>query len=420
MFNRIYTFFDSQNILSDSQYGFRKGLSTKMALISAIDYITDSLDNKSHTAGVFLDLSKAFDTVNHNILLSKLNHYGIRGNALQWFKSYLSNRTQGVKYNDVVSSSRAIGIGVPQGSILGPLLFIIYINELPVVVPKLKSIIFADDTTLFLSSSDLFQLKQDLNKELKQLSQWFESNKLSINIKKTHYMLFSLNKNVQNTQFDVKINETSIEKVSNTKFLGVYIDENLNWVPHINHVCKKLRKSVGILKKAKPLLNEKSLITLYYSFLYPYLTYCHLIWGNAASTHLKRIVILQKKAIRLICGEDFLAHTDPLFQRTKIIRFQELYKYFTLLFVFKSKNNLFPNSFRRQVNLDLVDERANPRSTRSSAKQVVNLPLCRTSLRQKTIFYQMYIAYNDFFIPFELNKIVTYVKAKQLLKNIFS
>ena len=180
-----------------------------MALISAIDYITDSLDNKSHTAGVFLDLSKAFDTVNHNILLSKLNHYGIRGNALQWFKSYLSNRTQGVKYNDVVSSSRAIGIGVPQGSILGPLLFIIYINELSVVVPKLKSIIFADDTTLFLSSSDLFQLKQDLNKELKQLSQWFESNKLSINIKKTHYMLFSLNKNVQNTQFDVKINETS-------------------------------------------------------------------------------------------------------------------------------------------------------------------------------------------------------------------
>jgi len=420
MFTRTYSFLDSQNILSDNQFGFRKGLSTEMALITAIDYITDSLDKKSHTAGVFLDLSKAFDTVNHNILLSKLSHYGIRGSALHWFKSYLSGRTQGVKYNDVLSSQRAIDIGVPQGSILGPLLFIIYINDLPNVVPKLKSVIFADDTTLFLSGKDLSEIECELNSELKKLSQWFESNKLSINIKKTHYMLFSLHKNLPSRLIDVKINGTSIERVANTKFLGVYIDEYLNWVPHINHVCKKLRKSVGILKKVKTLLNEKSMATLYYSLLYPYLTYCHLIWGNAASTHLNRITILQKKAIRLICAEDYLAHTDPLFQKTKIIRFQELYKYFTLLFVSKIKNNLLPISFRRQVKLDLSDERANPRSTRFSANQTITLPLYRTSLRQKTIFYQLYIAYNDFFIPLELNEIVSYKKTKRILKNIFS
>ena len=190
----------------------------------------------------------------------------------------------------------------------------------------------------------------------KKLSQWFESNKLSINIKKTHYILFSSHKNAQNTLLDVSINETSIEKVSNSNFWSVYIDENsrfkmmidenLNWVPHISHVCKKLRKCVGILNKVKPVLNEETLITLYYSLLYPYVTYFHLIWGNAAYTHLKRIIILQKKAIRVIhvFGEDFLALTDPLFQKTKIIRFQELYNYLTLLFTSKIKNNLFPQT----------------------------------------------------------------------------
>ena len=165
-------------------------------------------------------------------------------------------------------------------------------------------------------------------------------------------------------------------------------------------------------------MNEKTLITRYYSLLYPYLTYCHLIWGNAAPTHLKRITIIQKKAIRLICDEDFLAHTDPLFQKTKIIRFQELYKYLTLLFTSKLKNNLFPISFRRQVNLELMDKRPNPHST--SANNLLNLPLCRTSLRQKTIFYQLYIAYNEFFIPLKLYEINTFQKTKQILKNIFS
>ena len=222
-----------------------------MALITAIDYITDSLDKKSHTVGVFLDLSKAFDTVNHDILLSKLGHYGIRGSALQWFRSYLSGRTQSVKFNNILSLQKAINVGVPQGSILGPLLFIIYINDLPNVSPKLKSIIFADDTTLFLSGKDLLEIKRDLNSELIKLSRWFESNKLSVNIKKTHYMLFSLHKNVQNTLLDFRINETPLGRVSNTKYLGVYIDGNLNWVSHINHVYKKLRKSVGILKKSK-------------------------------------------------------------------------------------------------------------------------------------------------------------------------
>ena len=419
LFNRLYSFLDSHNILSDNQYGFRKGLSTEMALLTALEYITDSLDNRSHAIGVFLDLSKAFDTVNKTILLSKLSHSGIRGTALQWFDSYLTGRMQSVKYNDVISTERSIDIGVPQGSILGPLLFIIYINDLPNVVTKLKSIIFADDTTLFLSGSDVLQIESDLNSELKRLSKWLESNKLSINIKKTHYILFSLSKNIRNTSFNININESTIEKVQSTRFLGVYIDDKLSWSPHINHVCGKLRKSIGILKRVKQLLNEKTLLTLYYTMLYPYLTYCHLIWGKASQSNLKRITILQKKALRIICGEGFLAHTQPLFQRTKIIKFEELYVYFTLLLAYKIRNNLLPISFRRQINLHLRDERTHDHPTRSRVNELVRLPSSRTTLRQNTIFYQLYKSYNEYFIPLDFYRIETLRIMKRTLKNLF-
>ena len=383
-----------------------------MALIDAINYITASLDQRSHTIGVFLDLSKAFDTVNHNILLSKLYHYGIRGNAQLWFKSYLTDRVQCVKYNDELSAERAINIGVPQGSIMGPLLFIIYVNDLPNVVPKLKSILFADDTTLFSSGNDIIRVALELNTELDKLAKWFTSNKLSLNIKKTHYILFSLSSVIKNTQIDVKINENSIEKVSSTKFLGIYIDDKQNWVPHIDHVCKKLRKSIGILKKVKPLLTQKTLISLYYSLIYPYLTYCQLIWGKASCTHLKRITVLQKRAIRVICGVNFLAHTEPLFNKTKIIRFQELYNYLTIIFIYKLKNNLLPLSFRRQIRIELTDIPQQP--TRSSAQQKINLPLCRTVMRQNTIMYQLYKIYNELFIPLEFNNINSLHQLKKM------
>ena len=179
MYNRLNSYLDTYNILFHNQFGFRKKHSSYMALMILMDKLIKSLENGEYVVGVFLDFSKAFDTVNHEILLSKLDHYGIRGPALEWFRSYLEDRKQFVTYNDVSSSTGVIKCGVPQGSILGPLLFLIYINDLDCVCKHTTAILFADDTNLFISSKDISQIQASLNAELAQLSLWLKDSKSS-------------------------------------------------------------------------------------------------------------------------------------------------------------------------------------------------------------------------------------------------
>ena len=192
-----------------------------------IEEICSSLESKKYTIGVFIDLRKAFDTLNHDILLSKLNHYGVRGVALDWFKSYLTNRKQYVQIGDKCSTFMDIMCGVPQGSILGPKLFIMYINDLCDVTNILKFILFADDTNAFRSGYDLTTLAMEVSLELDKLQIWFNVNKLSLNIQKTIFMIFGKFKNVQ-SNISIYINGYEIQQVFNTKFLGVIIDSNLN------------------------------------------------------------------------------------------------------------------------------------------------------------------------------------------------
>ena len=190
MYNRLLEFLESYKILTNSQFGFRKLHSTFMALMTLMDRLITSLENDEHVIGIFLDFSKAFDTVDHVILLNKLSHYGIRGSALKWFESYLSNRKQYVTYNGISSLTKTVKCGVPQGSILGPLLFLIYINDLCSVCKHTFPILFADDTNLFSSGKEIEALEANINSELSHISTWLKVNKLSLNIKKTHYMIF--------------------------------------------------------------------------------------------------------------------------------------------------------------------------------------------------------------------------------------
>ena len=189
VFNRCMSYLDHHRILYKRQYGFRKKHSTYMAVIDLVNKITEAVDNDKFTAGVFLDLSKAFDTIDHTILLDKLYHYGFRGITHKWFEDYLSNRKQYVYYNGVPSQQQNLTCGVPQGSILGPLLFIIYVNDIHLITDSLDVISFADDTNLFYSHNQFNVIEEVFNKELVNVNRWFQVNKLSVNAKKSNYMV---------------------------------------------------------------------------------------------------------------------------------------------------------------------------------------------------------------------------------------
>ena len=278
IYNRLYDYLTKYHILFDNQYGFRKQHSTALALIHLYDKLSTAIDNKEYTMGVFIDLSKAFDTVNHDILLAKLKHYGIRGISLKWFESYLSGRMQYVNFNGYSSCYKQVKCGVPQGSILGPLLFLIYINDLCNVSNALDLLLFADDTSIFFSNKNLESLSFTVNNELNKLTEWFFANKLSINIKKSNYMVFRPRQKRQTPDIKVALNNHDLTRVKETVFLGVVLDEHLTWIPHITNVARKISKSVGIMYKASFCLSKNSLATLYYSLVYPYLQYCVSVW----------------------------------------------------------------------------------------------------------------------------------------------
>jgi len=340
VYKRILKHLDDNNILYAHQYGFRKNYSTYMPLLQLIDKITSALENKEFTIGIFLDLSKAFDTVDHNILLGKLNSYGFKGSVLQWLKDYLSERTQYVSNNSFVSSQKFVTCGVPQGSILGPLLFLIYVNDLPMISEKFFALLFADDTNLFISHKNFDTLISTINDELCKLNQWFKSNKLSLNIDKTNFIIFTgRNKKYSKEMAKIYIENKPIKHVSNARFLGVVIDEKLTWKFHIDIICKKISKNIGIIRKVANCLSRKIFMTLYHSLIYPYLTYCNIIWASTYTTSIKPLHLLQKRFVRIASNASFIANSAALFHNLKILTVYDINKLQSAIFVHKVIHN---------------------------------------------------------------------------------
>ena len=334
-------------LFSNSQYGFRSGHSTEYAAIDLVDNIITQMDNNEIPISIFLDLSKAFDTIDHAILLHKLQHYGIDGIHLQLFKSYLSNIKQYVEIDDIKSNTLPITTGVPKGSILGPLLFIIYINDFPQSSQMFNFTSYADETTLlstlgnFDNGENLNDVNTLINRELSKVNEWLEINKLSLNVAKCKYMIFHMH----NKQINVPaptINSMPIKKVDEFNFIGLTLDTHLNWKKHSEKISNKCSRITGILNTLKYVLPVRIKLILYNTLLLPHINYCLMTWGFQHH----RISLIQKKAIRIITVSKYNAHTSPLFKQLSLLTVKDMHSLQELKFYYKYLHASLPANLR--------------------------------------------------------------------------
>jgi hypothetical protein len=243
------------------------------------------------------------------------------------------------------SDQRSVVCGVPQGSVLGPTLFLLYINDICNSSAVLNMILFADDTNMFHNGSDLSELCNIVTLELNKLNTWFQVNKLSLNIQKTNFIIFGNKKKMQG-DFKINIHGVELQRVYVTKFLGVYIDHEFNWIEHIRVIKQKVAKNIGIITKVQQLINIEALHSLYFSLISPYLYYCSEVWGNTYISRYSSLVLLQKRAIRVINKKEYRHHTNVLFHSSGILKLTDLIQFKTLLIMYKAKHSLLPNSIQ--------------------------------------------------------------------------
>ena len=268
-----------------------------------IDSWLEAMDNGKIVGVVLVDFKKAFDLVDHQILLSKLKLCAMKNEALMWFNSYLSYRQQQVSVNNSRSDLEPVSCGVPQGSILGPLLFLLFINDLPLYIANVSTDMYADDTTLYDIQNSKDLIEQSLQIALTQLCIWCRNNGMLLNATKTKVMLVTTNKKCQrlnNASLKLDYMDESLQSVSSDKILGVCVDQNLTWSDHIKHISKKISSNIWLLSKIKHFLSQSHRIQFYKSYIQPHVDFCNIVWGNTCESNKMKIFRLQKSACRII------------------------------------------------------------------------------------------------------------------------
>lgn len=402
---RLTAYINKYNLLSNSQYGFREGISTQDAILHVTALMYAALDRGEPSLCVFIDLSKAFDTVGHSLLVESLEEIGIRGKSLDLFKSYISNRKQCVKINNVLSDYKQIEYGVPQGSVLGPILFNIYLNGLFSVQSGGTIITYADDTAIFYRSKNWESLKIKVESDMKKIKDWFDYKSLTINLNKTVYLPITCNKTTipqfQNLNID---NRFIIQAVTKVKYLGVWLDAHLKWDSHINYIIKKIQYLIYKFKTLRDILDLKHLKTLYYALIESHINYGILAWGGAGKTYLNNLIIVQKRILKVIFNKNHTYPSDALYGETAIMDPRQLF--------------YLHSSIRLHLNETTLEKNDHAYDTRK--KNLTYLPpLMNKAIGQKSFTYLGPKLYN--MLPRELSNIKSkYAFKKQLKKYILS
>ena len=335
MFKRISTFLEKYNLLHQLQFGFRKKHSTTHALVGISDKIQTALDEGNIACGIFVDFQKAFDTIHLSILLKKLEYYGFRGFINNWFSSYLTNRKQRVSINGYYSDYKLIKHGVPQGSVLGPLLFLLYINDLHNCIKHSLSFHFADDTNLLNINNNFKTIEKQVNRDLRSLINWLSANKISLNQGKTELVFFRKRSTKIPNTFKIKLNGKKLFHTKTIKYLGITLDEHLTGKYHVDYLITKLNRSIGLLAKARHYVPTKVLCNIYHAVFASHIHYGSQIWSNRKKI-LQTVTNIQKKAIRIMNFADYREHTEPFFKKLNLLKFQDYVTLTDSLFLYSS------------------------------------------------------------------------------------
>ena len=381
---RLTKFFDKHCILCPTQYGFRKNVSAEHALIDVITTSFDKINENQHSALLFLDLKKAFDTVNHDILLAKLDHYGIRGPAHDLLVSYLTDRKQFVEVASIKSEYKQITCGVPQGSILGPLLFNIYINDLHTSINSSVKL-FADDACVTLNANNVASLQSAITQDLDAIKEWTASNKLTVNPNKSQLLVIPSKRNFEPINIDVHYNNCSILPENVVKYLGIFIDSDLNFHNHVKYIASKASRAIGVISKIKYLIPFKTLLSLYYSLIHPFLLYGLLAWGSSYKTYIDIFYKIQKKAIKILSGANLFDSSTKHFKKLGILKLQDLHKVEVGYLIKRYFNNNLPIEI---MNFFTPTRSFSARTTRlTSQKFSLSIPRFKTVKLQHSLKY---------------------------------
>lgn len=407
---RLIDYLEKYHILHKHQYGFRKNFSTEHAVHELINIVINGLDNNKKCLAIFMDLSKAFDTVNHEILLAKLDSIGIRGSEHRLFRDYLTDRTQRVKIDNVISEPLKIITGVPQGTVIGPILFLIYINNLLNSNINGHKISYADDTSLIFTDDTWEKVYNKAEKGLKIIKKWLDNNLLSLNVQKTKFMAFSLLSNDQPKNDNIFVHDVfcknnlncncgKVMKVNEIKYLGLMIDHHLRWNVHAMYVVKRLRRLMYKFYQLRDILNKKNLLIIYNALIESILRYCITVWGGSYKNALKNLQVIQNSIIKIILKKNYRYSTDLLYTETGLFNVRLLYIYQALQWM----TNII-DSNQENVLLSF------PYNTRSVSNQNIETPAMHKSHTQRHINFLGPKLYN--LLPLNLKSI----RKKQLLK----